>query len=85
MASAFITKDDSYEFLDNVQLPALSIHHVTMSITHTGSIWLLSSCTTRHSQWPWNQASLEINLTFFYLAAPTEVFKGRLCTIPGYV
>ena len=38
MTSAFITKDDSYEFLDNVQLPALSIHHVTMSITHTGSI-----------------------------------------------
>ena len=33
-------------------------------ITHTGSAWLPSSCTTEHSQWPWNQASQELNLSF---------------------
>ena len=36
MTRVFITKDDSHEFLDKLQLSALSIHHITMCITQTG-------------------------------------------------
>ena len=83
MTGVFNTKYNSHKFLDRIQFPASVNCNIT--IYHTLSRYL-TSIFLHNSTLPAATKSIKLgaNLSFLWYAALTEIFKGRLGTIPCY-